>query len=592
MHWIDWMVVAAYVGTAIGIGVYFTKRAANSTTDFFVAGRTLPWWVAGTSIVATTFSADTPLFVAGLSRTTGVHGNWFWWSAAIGCVATVFFFARLWRRTEALTDIEFVVQRYAPGPSRDVLRIFKVFYDGVFVNCVVMASVTLAMAKIAKVVLGLSDSVLLTVPVFGPVTPTGVVLTILGATALLYSVLSGLYGVVYTDLVQFALAMIGCIGLAAIVYVDASGGEGLMARLAAAPDFKASLLGFVPDLSTFSLPLFAFLVYIFIGWWGGAPGSGFYVQRLLACKSEKDSVLAFLLFSFLHFVVRSWPWVIVGILSIIYFPGLEDAESSFPLMIDRFLPVGLKGVMVAAMLAAFMSTLDTQLNWGASYLVNDFYQPYIARKHQKTDHAYVNVSRFGMVLLMLAALLVSTRLTTILDAYKYLGLMWGGIGTVMIMRWYWWRVNAWSEISAIVASLVIGNVAAILLPNVETPVAKDYYAVRLIITITGTALVWIVVTLLTSHRVGTAHKTFYRKMRIPGPGWARVAAETGIAPLRGELRTSVLAWLSCTLLLLAVLLGIGKFIFHEWVAGLAYAVIAIVSARVLRAQMSKITFLD
>jgi len=269
MHPIDWAIVALYVLSAIGIGVLFTKKAGNSTVDFFVAGRSLPWWIAGTSIVATTFSADTPLFVAGLSRTTGIHGNWFWWSAAIGSIASVFFFAKLWRRTEALTDIEFVVKRYEATAARSSLRVFRVFYNGVFVNCVIMASVTLAMAKIAKVILNLSNEALFEMPLFGPVTPTGVVLLLLGGSALLYSALSGLYGVVYTDLVQFVLAMLGSIGLAVIVYMDASGNGGMMTKLAASPDFKSSLVWFIPELSSFNLLTFAFFVYIFVAC--GAP---------------------------------------------------------------------------------------------------------------------------------------------------------------------------------------------------------------------------------------------------------------------------------------------------------------------------------
>jgi SSS family solute:Na+ symporter len=589
MHTIDWTIVALYVLSAIGVGAWFTKRAAKSTTDFFVAGRSLPWWIAGTSIVATTFSADTPLFVAGLSRTTGIHGNWFWWSAAIGSIASVFFFAKLWRRTEALTDVEFVVKRYEPGAARSSLRMFKVFFDGVFVNCFIMASVTLAMAKIAKVILGLSEDALFTVPVFGPITPTGIVLVVLGASALLYSALSGLYGVVYTDLIQFALAMLGSIGLAVIVYVDASGAGGLMANLSASPDFKDALVWFIPNLKTFDLLTFAFFVYIFVAWWSAAPGSGYNVQRILACRTEKDSVLAFLWYNFLHYVVRSWPWIIVGLLSIVYFPGLEDAESAFPEMIDRFMPVGLKGVMVASLLAAFMSTLDTHLNWGTSYLINDFYEPFIAKN--KSERHYVVASRVCMLLLTLVALLVSTRLTTIIDAYKYLGLVWAGVGTVMIARWYWWRVTPWSEIAAIVGSLVIGNIMAVVLPNVTEPVAKDYYTVRLVVTLFSVAFVWITVTLLTSRNPREQDKAFYRKMQMPGPGWAKVAAETGVEPIKGELLINTTAWLSCTILLFSLLFGIGKLLFHQWIPGVLYLTLALVSGFYLKRRMSCIRFL-
>ncbi len=589
MHPIDWAIVALYVLSAIGIGVLFTKKAGNSTVDFFVAGRSLPWWIAGTSIVATTFSADTPLFVAGLSRTTGIHGNWFWWSAAIGSIASVFFFAKLWRRTEALTDIEFVVKRYEATAARSSLRVFRVFYNGVFVNCVIMASVTLAMAKIAKVILNLSNEALFEMPLFGPVTPTGVVLLLLGGSALLYSALSGLYGVVYTDLVQFVLAMLGSIGLAVIVYMDASGNGGMMTKLAASPDFKSSLVWFIPELSSFNLLTFAFFVYIFVAWWGAVPCGGYHVQRLLATRSEKDSVLAFLWYNFLHYVVRSWPWVTVGLLSVIYFPGLEDPESAFPMMIDRFLPVGLKGVMVASLLAAFMSTLDTHLNWGTSYLINDFYQPFLAKG--KGAHHYVVASRVCMVLLTLVALLVSTRLPTIRDAYTPLALVGGGVGTVMIARWYWWRVNPWSEITAIVCSLVIGNILAFALPNVPGPEPWDLYTVRLLITIVTVGILWVMVTVLTSKTPREQDKAFYTRMRMAGPGWRRVAEETGVEPIRGELLDSTVAWLSCTLLLFGLLLGIGKLLFHQWAAGSAYVLVAALSGCVLKRQMGKIRFM-
>ena len=587
---IDWGIVALYVLSALGIGMLFTKKAGNSTADFFVAGRSLPWWIAGTSIVATTFSADTPLLVAGLARKTGIYANWFWWSGAIGCIASVFFFSKLWRRTEAVTDIEFIVKRYDKGHSAKFLRIFNVFYNGVLVNCVVMASVTLAMAKIIKVLLNLSDDTIFTMPVFGDINATGILLVILGAAAVFYTALSGLYGVVYTDLIQFALAMIGSIGLAIVVYVDASHGNGMMAKLTASPDFKESLLWFIPDLHHFSLTVFGFIVYITVSWWAAVPSGGYYVQRLLACKTEKDSMLAFLLFNILHFIVRSWPWVLVGTLSIIYFPSLADPESAFPEMINKFLPVGLKGAMVASLLAAFMSTLDTQLNWGTSYLINDLYEPYIAPA--KSEKHYVLASRLSMLGLTIVALLVSTRLTSIIDAYKYLGLAWGGIGTVMIARWYWWRVNPWSEITAFAGSLVIGNLLAFYLPDVKEPEPIDYYTVRLLITIVSVTILWVIVTFLTGSKQPTEkHIEFYRKMRIPGPGWRKVAELAGVEPVKGELMTNTLAWIGCTVFILGLLISIGKFLFHEWTPAFIYLAVATAGGLLLRRQMKRMTFL-
>ncbi|OHB54850.1 MAG: hypothetical protein A2Y12_05405 [Planctomycetes bacterium GWF2_42_9] len=284
----DWIIVISYILCLVGIGMYFTKQAAKSTTSFFLAGRTLPWFISGTSMIATDFSAAAPLMISGISRESGISGNWFWWCFAIGGITTAFFFARLWRRTEVLTDIEFIAKRYEPSKAASFLRLFKVLFDGVLINCVVMASGTVAIAKIIKVVLNLSDTAIFHLPLLGDVTSTGVLLSILGGSAVLYSSLSGLYGAAYTNLLQFVMAMIGSIVLAAIVYIDASHGVGLMAKLTTSSAFKPSLLQFFPDLNTFSLPTFTFFVYIFLAWWAFAPGSGQYAQRILAARSEKD----------------------------------------------------------------------------------------------------------------------------------------------------------------------------------------------------------------------------------------------------------------------------------------------------------------
>lgn len=583
---LDWAILCAYLLSAVFIGICFTRRAGRSPADFFVAGRSLPWFIAGTSIVATTFSSDTPLVVSGISRQSGIHGHWFWLSLATGQIATVFFFARLWRRTEAMTDIEFIAKRYAPSRATSVLRVFKVLFDGVLINCIVMGSVTLAMTKIVNALLGLGDAAILDIPVFGEVSSATVVLLILAGTALLYSALSGLYGVVYTDLLQFALAMSGSVGLAVYVYVDASGDGGLLKKLAGAPHFKADFLNFFPDLSSFNLVTFTFLVYVFVTWWARAPGNGYYVQRLLAARSERDSVLAFLWFNICQYVIRPWPWIIVGLLSLYYLPDLEDPESSFPKMIDLFLPAGLKGIMVASLLAAFMSTIDTHLNWGASYIINDLYRPFIS-PNRSTGH-YVLVSRISMFVLMITALLVSTRLRSVLGAYKYLGVMFGSIGTVMIARWYWWRVNAYSEISAIVASLIVANYLQVVLPS--TPEA-DWFAVRVVVTIAVVTGVWVAVTLLTSKQAPARHTIgFYSRMRIPGPGWKKVRLMAEIEPLGGEFTQSLTAWLLCVILIFSATLGLGKIILLQWEWGVIYIGLAAATGFGLTRTMRKIRF--
>lgn len=582
---LDWLIIILYVLVAISVGFYFTKRAGKSTIDFFVAGRSLSWFVAGTSMVATTFSSDTPLWVAGMSRQMGISSNWFWWTHAIAQTATAFFFARLWRRTEVITEIEFVAKRYEPSRATSLLRVFKVFFHGVLINCIVMASVTLAMVKIIKVLLNFSDTAVCNLPLFGNVTPTVVLLFVLGGSAVLYSTLSGLYGVVYTDLIQFALAMIGSITLVVIVYVDALRGSSLMAKLSTSPDFKPIMLNFFPDLSSFNLLTFTFFVYVFVAWWAHASGSGYFVQRLLATRSEKDSFLSLVWFNISNYVLRPWPWIVVGLLSLHYLPHLEDPESAFPHMINLFMPVGLKGIMIASLLAAFMSTLDTLLNMGTSYLINDFYQPFI-NKHKTSKH-YVRVSRICMILLTITGLIVTSKLTSILGTYKYLGVIWSGVGTLLIARWYWWRVNAYSEITAIVASFIVANYLQIKLPSTE---GTDLFAVRVVISITVVTIAWVAVTLLTSKKPTKQTLAFYSQVKVGGPGWKKVRQLTGIQPITAQFKENFIAWLSCNFFLFSLLLGIGKFIFHDWVSGLIYMGIMMVSGYILKKYMGKMRF--
>jgi solute:Na+ symporter, SSS family len=608
---LDWSIVGLYVLTALVIGFIFVKKASHNTADFFVAGRSLPWWIAGTSLVATTFSTDTPLFVARLARNDGIQGNWFWWSAAIGQTATIFFFAKLWRRTKVLTEVEFIQCRYDPSPQRSVLRVFKVLFDGIFVNCVVMASVTIAATKVVQAVMGLGSD-----PVFAPVlfgteplftvTETGAVLLILGFCAMVYSMASGLYGVVYTDLVQFGLAMVGTIWLAVVSFnkvvaeevINGVSAEGMSfaQRIEAtvAYDPGSNLLDFFPTMSPMNMVAFTFLTYIFAVSWQTAPGSGYLVQRMLATRSERDSLLAFLWYNFCHYVIRPWPWIVVGLASMVFFPELKgaDAESAFPMMIDLLLGPGIKGVMVAAMLAAYMSTLDTHLNWGASYLVNDLYQPFIRPKSKPKE--LVLASRIAMFVLTIAALVVSTKLTGILKAYMYLGVILSGVGTVLILRWYWWRVTAWSEISAIIAGLVIGNLCEFFLSD---PVGADgetvsYFAFRVIIATVGSTVVWVVVTLLTHRKPSANSIKFCREVRPSGPGWRKVREQEGLPKEKGEFVRSTIGWLASVAFIYSMLLGIGSAIFSRWAGVAVCLVIAVISAFVLKWILKRSIFGD
>ncbi len=588
MHPIDWTIVIGYVVIALGVGLMMMKKASQNLGEFYLAGRSLPWWVAGTSLVATSFSADTPLFVAGLVRTEGVFGNWFWWSTAMAALATVFFFARLWRRLDILTDIEFLVVRYDQSPARAVLRIFRAMFDGILVNCIIMASVTLAASKLIQTMLGLSGDALFTIPFVCDITSTTLVMLSLGLIALIYTTLSGLYGVVYTDLVQFTLAIIGAFALAIAAYLAAAQNGPVMQQITALENYHAEQTAMFPPMQGNGLALFTFIVYVGFSWWGGAPGNGFAIQRLLATRSERDSMLAFLWYSVCHFVVRPWPWIIVGLISMLYFPGLDDAENAYPLMIERFLPIGLKGIMVASLLAAFMSTLDTHLNWGSSYLINDVYKPYI--KPRDDDRHYVLAARWSMVLLTVAMLIVTTQINGILDAYKYLGVITGGAGTVMVARWYWWRVNVYSEISAMAASLILGNIVAYYLPDktLADGTFATYFGHRFLINMFGCLVVWITVTLFIPAKPTAQAIAFFKKTGVGGPGWKRVADDTHTTIPPMNFGFHVLGWITGCVFILCLLLGVGEVIFVRFIPAALYLGASVIAGALLITKFSKL----
>lgn len=582
MAFFDWCIVAIYLLITIGIGLFFYKKANRSTDDYFVAGRSLGWFLAGTSIVATTFSSDTPLVVSGISRSTGIFGHWFWLSAAIGQTATIFFFARYWRRTEAKTDLEFISLRYERSRATSALRIFKVIYDGVILNCIVMASVTLAMAKVLKILLNLNEDIVFSLPFGINIDWTTLILFVLGAVATFYSTISGLYGVVYTDLVQFVFAMAGSIGLAVIVYLKASSGKGIFAKLAESNSFNNEMLSFLPPLKGSLLSVFTVIVYMAMIWWYRVPGNGYYVQRLLATRTEKDSILAFLWFNICQYIIRPWPWIIVGLLSLYYFPEMEDPENSFPEMISFFLPAGLKGIMVASMLAAFMSTLDTHMNWGTSYIINDLYKPFI-RKDCTEKHCLF-ITKFIMVFMILTTLAISTKLTSILGAYKYLSIVYGGTGTVMIMRWYWWKVNPWSEISAIITSVVVANLLHFTL-NLS---GRDLFALKLVITIFTVTIVWTITTIITSSKTPSSHiVNFYSKMRLPGSGWNKVQQIAGVSAEPNESLRNFLGWISCITFIFSATIGLGKLLLHSFVIAAACFILSGISGIFLYRNLSK-----
>ena len=615
---LDWLVVVGFVAASIFIGLYFTKRASQSEDDFFLAGRSLGWFVAGTSIVATTFSSDTPQWVAGHSRSFGISGNWLWWCSGIGTIAAIFFLARYWRRTGVVTEVEFVKLRYGISRSSCALRIFKAVSDGILVNCTIMAAVTLAMAKVSTIVLGLSNEPIFEIPGIGGITPMVAILFVLTIFVLIYSAMSGLYGVVYTDLFQFFFAMIGTIALALIMYVDVSSREGgMLQALQAAPDFKVGMLDMIPDLTKWNLGVMLFIVYFGFLWIMAFPTGGFYVQRLLSTKNEQEATKAFLWFNFAHFVLRSWPWIVVGMLAIVYFPSTEQAagwhaENSYAMAISQFLPVGLKGLMVASFLAAYMSTISTHLNWGTSYLVHDLYEGFINPKASRKQIIWL--SRACMVVFLVFAAVIAVKLTAMLDAYKFLNQIWAGMGLILVARWYWWRVTAGAEFICLLTTIIITALLNISVGSGESAhllcqgffdwiqaavhlsdIAADqvgwlHFAIRVFVATFVPPLIWIPYAFLRSRKPNESAVAFYKKMRISSFGWALVEKMTGLASPQGEFKMNFVGWIVTCFALYGILLGSGSLIFQQWKQAAIYLPIGIVASIYTWKIMSGSTF--
>ena len=410
----------------------------------------------------------------------------------------------------------------------------------------------------------------------GGIAPATLALAVLGTGAVLYTILSGIYGVVYTDLIQFALAMTGAMALFAIVHADLAPSGGFAAGVAAAAGSQAATLSMFPELGL-NLETATLAILLTVGWWHAAPGTGYFVQRILATRSERDALLSVYWYAFCHFALRSWPWILVGAASLIYFPQLTDPEQSYPHMIERFLPAGLKGVMVASLLAAFMSTLDTHMNWGASYVVNDVYAPYVA-PGRASSH-YVRAARVAMLALVVLAVVAAARMESILGIYKYLAVILTGPAFVAMARWYWWRINIYSELSALATAAVVGNAAFVFLPDAP---GRDWFAVRMLATVAIATAVSVAVTLVTSRRGPSKQAVaFYSRMRIHGPGWARVARLTGIDPLPGGLSVNLVSCLASIALLYGLLLGTGHAFIGRWGPALGCAAVVAVSGIVL-----------
>ena len=569
---LDWLVIAAYFLLNLAIGLYYARRARGSTTDFFLSGRDVPWWLAGTSMVATTFAADTPLVVTGLVARYGIAGNWLWWSMAASGMLTVFVYARLWRRSGVMTDVEFAELRYAGKPAA-FLRGFRALYLGIPINCIIIGWVNLAMMKILQITLGLEQREALLA-----------LLALLIFTAF-YTTISGLWGVLVTDLFQFVLKM-GMVVALAYFAVRGVGGLAALKMKVAALDATAgagSRLDFFPSTDSAWMPAITLFVYLGVNWWaswypGAEPGGGGYVaQRIFSARTERDGLFATLWFNIAHYAVRPWPWILTALASVVLYPQLADKESGYvrTLMDPQIFPASLRGIMLAAFAAAYMSTIGTQLNWGASYVVNDCYRRFIRKG--RAEREYVIVSQAVTILLMLASIWVTLHLASIEQAWKLLIVTGAGTGTVLLLRWFWWRINAWSEVSAMaVAAAVSLSLQLALKWDSDRP--RDF-AYIMIVTVSVTTIAWLIVTWLTPPESDSTLTSFYRRVRPQGPGWAPIAKAVG-APSAGTAslaRQIVNAALGCVLVYSA-LFGVGELLLRSALVGLALLALSALTA--------------
>lgn len=628
LHWLDFAVIAAMLAAVLGIAAYYSRAAGKSTETFFLSGRNLPWYIAGTAMVATTFAADTPLAVTELVARNGIAGNWLWWNMAIGGMLTVFLFAKLWRRAGIITDVELVEMRYS-GKAAAVLRGFRALYLGLFMNAIVMGWVHKAMEKIFKVTIPGVDPFLLVV--------------IVGGLIAIYAAASGLVGTARTDSFQFVFAMLGCIILAVIVVQlpEIGGLSGLSAKL------SPEVLDFFPRIGAaaangatavaggvLSLSVGAFVARVGLQWWsswypGSDPGGGGYIaQRMMAAKDEKHSLFATLWFTIAHYTLRPWPWILVALAALIVLPRVErpellqaenpvyyemavnafnnpavlrsdnpdyrsqeflafyekyentvDPGLLYPKLMLRFLPPGMLGLMIAVFLAAYMSTIASQISWGTSYLVNDFYRRFINKAGDEKH--YVLISRVFIALMVVFSLGVTNFLTTISGAWDFIINASAGMGAVLILRWFWWRINAWSEISAMIAPLIIYPLARSY--GFESP--STLYPVVL-----GTTVVWLLATFLTPAVEQKTLLQFYRKVHPGGIGWKPISQQLPEVQSDSGFGRLLVSWLCGVVVIYGVLFGIGKMLFGNYGAGLLFFAAAGVAVLVIYQNLKKISF--
>lgn len=577
LNWLDWAVVALYFLFNLAIGWYYKSRAGKSVSEFFLSGRDVPWWLAGTSMVATTFAADTPLAVTGMVARYGVAGNWLWWNFVASGMMTVFLYARLWRRSGVMTDIEFAEIRYS-GKAAAFLRGFRALYLGIPINCIVLGWVNLAMVKILQMILGVDKPAALVI-VMGLIAITSYI-----------STLSGLWGVLVTDVFQFVIKM-GMVIVLAFAAVNAVGGiDALKTKLAAldqargvATGATGSALSFVPDLDSAWMPVITFFVYISVNWWatwypGAEPGGGGYVaQRMFCAKDERHSLLATLWFNIAHYAVRPWPWILTGLASVVLYPNLADPETGYIRVMIDYLPPSLRGLMVAAFAAAYMSTIATQLNWGASYLVNDVYSRFV--NPQAGEKSLVRISQAATVALSLISAVVTFYMDSISGAWKLLIVTGAGTGGVLLLRWYWWRINAWSEISAMIVAFVTSvTLQTAFGMDSDNPVQ---FAWIMIYTVSITTASWLAVTMLTAPESKETLVAFYRRTRPSIAGWKPIAALAPDVKPSGDGWANLMDWVAGCVLIYGALFGVGKLLLKDYAMGAGMLVVAAIAGYVI-----------
>lgn len=662
LTFLDIAVIFIYLLVILIIGVIFAGRAGKSIEEYFVSGRSLPWWIAGTSMVATTFAADTPLAVTGLVIKDGIAGNWVWWGYAVGGMLTVFMYARLWRRSRVITDVELIEKRYS-GPEASFLRGFRALYLAVLMNCLIVGWVCNAMTNVLSVTLqpekiealsGTLNSITDSVNnMFGSeytvkeVSKVLMLACLLGITGI-FSAVSGLWGVSITDFIMFWIAMVGCIVLAVVAVGSVGGMEGLKSGLNETYGQGHDVLKFIPDFTKTDplMPVAAFVVFIGVIWWaswypGAEPGGGGYVvQRMASCKDEKHSLLATLWFTIAHYGVRPWPWILVALVAAVKYPELSaegaNADIGFPRVMAEVLPAGWRGLLLVSFFAAFMSTISTQINWGSSYVVNDFYKRFI--KPEASPKHYTRISRIATVVLLIIGSVISFWMTSVAGAWKLMLTIGAGTGLVFLLRWYWWRINAWSEISSMVASLAIAlfliygfqwpmagwlaytrlillivfNFASLglisLLAGYFFPkISKEIWITcivtivvmalviiafvlypmqleshhQILITAVSTILVWLSVTYLTQPVDENKLESFFRETRPGGPGWKPMRKKAPDVITDQHILANLVCWILGVVMVFSMLFGVGKIILGSLSYGILLILLGLASATVM-----------